>query len=95
VARIEQGGYFGEMSVLTGDPRSASVVAMGDVTVIELNADLFRRLAAEHPQAIEQLGVAAMTRRVNLQRVKTATAGAVTVETNTLLARMKKFLRLS
>jgi small-conductance mechanosensitive channel len=94
VARIEKGGYFGEMSLLTGEPRSATVLAVGDVTVIEINADLFRRLAAIHPQAIEQIGVAAMTRRADLERFKTTAAGAAVVETNNLLARMKKFLRL-
>jgi small-conductance mechanosensitive channel len=93
VARIERGGYFGEMSLLTGEPRSATVVAAGDVSVVEIGAELFRRLAVENPQAIEQVGVAAMTRRADLERIKTATAGAVAVETNTLLARMKKFLR--
>ena len=95
VARIERGGYFGEMSLLTGAPRSATVLAIGDVTVVEIGADLFRRLAVANPQAIEQVGVAAMARRADLERIKTVTAGAVTVETNTLLARMKKFLRLS
>ena len=95
VARIERGGYFGEMSLLTGEPRSATVLAVGDVTVVEIGAELFRRLAVENPQAIEQVGVAAMARRADLERIRTATAGAVTVETNTLLARMKKFLRLT
>jgi small-conductance mechanosensitive channel len=95
VARIETGGYFGEMSLLTGEPRSATVLAVDDVTTVEINADLFRRLAAVHPQAIEQIGIAAMTRRADLERFKTTTAGAVAVETNTLLARMKKFLRLT
>ena len=46
VARIERGGYFGEMSLLTGEPRSATVLAAGDVSVIEIGAELFRRLAA-------------------------------------------------
>jgi CRP-like cAMP-binding protein len=81
------------MSLLTGEPRSATVLAAGDVSVVEIGAELFRRLAEENPQAIEQVGVAAMTRRADLERIKTATAGAVAVEANTLLARMKKFLR--
>jgi small-conductance mechanosensitive channel len=95
VARIARGGYFGEMSLLTGEPRSATVLAVGDVCVLELNADLFRRLAAAFPSAIEQMGVAAMTRRAELERVRTAAAGTVAVEATTLLARMKKFLRLA
>jgi CRP-like cAMP-binding protein len=95
VARIQRGGYFGEMSLLTGEPRSATVLAVGDVVVVEIGADLFRRLAAVHPEAIEKIGMAAMVRRAGLEQMKTATAGAVTVETTTLVTRMKKFLRLS
>lgn len=95
VARIGRGGYFGEMSLLTGEPRSATVLAVGDVSVLELNADLFRRLGAVHPKAIEQMGVAAVMRRADLERVRTSTASAVTVEADTLLTRMKKFLRLA
>jgi len=95
VARIESGGYFGEMSLLTGDPRSATVLALDDVTTVEITADVFRRVAAAHPQAIEQIAVAAMTRRADLERVKSTAAGAVAVEANTLLTRMKRFLRLS
>jgi small-conductance mechanosensitive channel len=94
VARIQRGGYFGEMSLLTGEPRSATVLAVGDVVVVEIGADLFRRLAAVHPEAIEKVGMAAMVRRAGLEEMRTATAGAAAVETTTLMARMKKFLRL-
>jgi small-conductance mechanosensitive channel len=95
VARIERGGYFGEMSLLTGDPRSATVLAVGDVAVVEIGADLFRRLAAAHPEAIEKIAIAAVARRAGLDQMRTATAGAVTVESTTLITRMKKFLRLA
>jgi small-conductance mechanosensitive channel/CRP-like cAMP-binding protein len=95
VARIGAGGFFGEMSLLTGEPRSATVVAVGDVRAIELSADLFRKLAAAHPAAVEQLGVVALTRRAELDRARTTASGAVAVETTALLARMKRFLRLA
>jgi len=94
VARIHRGGYFGEMSLLTGEPRSATVVAIGDVVVVEIGADLFRRLGAVHPAAIEKIGMDAMVRRAGLEQMKTAAAGTAAVETTTLMARMKKFLRL-
>ena len=95
VARIQRPGYFGEMSLLTGEPRSATVLAVGDVSVVELNADLFRRLATVQPKAIEQMGVAAMMRRADLERVKTSASATVTLVADTLLTRMKKFLRLA
>jgi small-conductance mechanosensitive channel len=95
VARIQRGGYFGEMSLLTGEPRSATVLAVGDVVVVEIAADLFRRIAAVHPEAIEKIGMAAVVRRAGLEQMRTAAAGAATVESTTLIARMKRFLRLT
>lgn len=95
VARIQAGGYFGEMSLLTGEPRSATVLAAGDTAVVEISANLFRRIAAVHPEAIEEIGIAAVARRAGLDQLKTATVETVTVEANTLLTRMKRFLRLA
>jgi CRP-like cAMP-binding protein len=95
LARIQRGGYFGEMSLLTGEPRSATVLAVGDVVVVEIGADLFRRIGTVHPDAIEKIGMAAMVRRAGLEQMRTATAETVTVETTTLMTRMKKFLRLA
>jgi small-conductance mechanosensitive channel/CRP-like cAMP-binding protein len=94
VARIGPGGYFGEMSLLTGEPRSATVLASSDVAVVEIDAELFRRIGAVHPEAIEKIGMAAMLRRAGLDEVKAA-AQTTTVEATTFMTRMKKFLRLA
>ena len=95
IARIQRGGYFGEMSLLTGEPRSATVIAVGDVTVVEIVADLFRRGAAAHPEAIEKIAMAAAVRRADLDQVRSAASDTATIESGTLLTRMKRFLRLS
>lgn len=95
VARIRRGGYFGEMSLLTGDPRTATVLAAGDVTVTEIGADLFRRVIAAHPEALEKIGMAVMMRRAELDQVRSSAAETATVETSTLLTRMKRFLRIT
>jgi CRP-like cAMP-binding protein len=95
VAVIPQGGYFGEMSLLTGDPRSATVLARGDTSVLELDADVFRKLGAADPAAIEQIGVAAITRRAELNQIRDAAQSAVVADVpSTFLGRMKRFLRL-
>ena len=94
VARIQRGGYFGEMSLLTGDPRTATVLAVGDVSVVEIDADLFRRVIAAHPEAIDKIGMAVMMRRAELDQIRSAAAETATVATSTLLTRMKRFLRI-
>jgi small-conductance mechanosensitive channel/CRP-like cAMP-binding protein len=96
VATIERGGYFGEMSLLTGEPRTATVIARGDTVVLEIGAELFRHLAATSPQAIEQVGVAAAERRIELDKVRaTGTGAAVADAPASFLSRMRRFLGLS
>jgi len=96
VATIERGGYFGEMSLLTGDPRTATVLARGDSVVLEIDADVFRNLAAVSPQAVEQVGVAAAARRVELDQMRAAGAGSAVADAPaSFLGRMRRFLRLS
>jgi CRP-like cAMP-binding protein len=96
VATIEEGGYFGEMSLLTGEPRTATVLAIGDTSVLELEAEVFRRLGAADPEAVESVAVAAVARRNELEQVRESARAAVAGDAPaTLLGRMKRFLRLS
>ena len=95
VARIARGGYFGEMSLLTGEPRTASVVARGDAVILELDAEMFRSLGVADPQALERVGLAAVSRRAELNQIReTFKTVAVADAPATFLKRMKKFLRL-
>jgi CRP-like cAMP-binding protein len=96
VATLEKGGYFGEMSLLTGDVRAATVIAQGDAVVLEIDVELFRKLAIENPHAIERIGVEAITRRSELNQARNAARGvAVADAPASLLSRMKRFLRLT
>ena len=95
IASLGPGDYFGEMSMLTGEPRTASVVAAGDAKVLEVGAEVFRQLADVSPDAVERVGVAAATRRAELNDVRaSARATAVVEAPDTFLKRMRKFLRI-
>ena len=95
LAIIGKGGYFGEMSLLTGDPRSANVIARGDVVVLEVGANVFRELADISPHAVEQVGIAAATRRAELEGARASNQAAAVIEApHSLIARMRRFLRI-
>jgi CRP-like cAMP-binding protein len=49
VATAGPGDYFGEMSIVDGKPRSASVTATSDVTTLSITAWDFNALLDEHP----------------------------------------------
>lgn len=48
--RLGPGAYFGEMAVLDGTPRSATIVAAGAVRVLVLEGDRLRELVHEMPE---------------------------------------------
>jgi small-conductance mechanosensitive channel len=94
VAVIEAGGYFGEMSLLTGDSRTATVVARGDCTVLELTAEAFRAYVRTHPEVIDHLAETASARRRSLDAARAA-ATVHAAEPKSLAHRMRQFFGLS
>ncbi len=47
---LAEGDYFGEMALLTGGPRSASVETISNVTLLRLDKSAFDKLLREDPQ---------------------------------------------
>ena len=96
VAVISPGGFFGEMSMLTGDPRTATVRAIDDVRALEISAERFRALAIEQPSLVEHISRVVSSRRVELDEARVAAVPSVAVASapRTLLGRIQKFLRL-
>jgi CRP-like cAMP-binding protein len=96
VATLEAGGYFGEMSLLTGDPRTADVSAIDDCRLLEIAAETFRRTVLANPKVVEKVAAVVEERRVGLERTRrSASAEVAAVQAPiSLLARIQKFLRL-
>lgn len=92
-----QGGYFGEMSMLTGQPRSASVVAADECAILELTAESLRAVALANPDVLRRISTVVAARRADLERHKAEIAAAAAAEPESprsLLARIQAFLRL-
>jgi small-conductance mechanosensitive channel/CRP-like cAMP-binding protein len=53
INRMTAGDYFGEMSLLTGEPRSASVVAESDVAVLEVGRAAFELILVANPSLLD------------------------------------------
>jgi CRP/FNR family transcriptional regulator/CRP/FNR family cyclic AMP-dependent transcriptional regulator len=50
LALLEEGDFFGEMSLLDGDPRSATVRATTDIRLVLLRRPSFMELLQKHPE---------------------------------------------
>lgn len=95
VARIGPGGFFGEMSLLTGAPRNATVRAVVDSELIEVRVEAFRRFVMENPAAVQEIGVAVARRRAELEERRAAGSAAAPAEPpQGLVDRIWRFLRL-
>jgi small-conductance mechanosensitive channel/CRP-like cAMP-binding protein len=92
LAVLNAGAYFGEMSLLTGDARTATVRSVGDCRVLEITAGEFRRVIMDNPALLEKIGVAVAKRRAEIAQARSATAGHLAVESATsLVARVRRF----
>ena len=56
VRDLTTGDYFGEMSLMTGEPRSATVTAEAETRVLEICRASFRTILKEQPDLVEQMG---------------------------------------
>ena len=96
LAEIGAGGFFGEMSLLTGSPRTATVRALEDCTIVELTSEAFRRFVLEKPAVLDQIAGAVIERRaeINQRRSETTVALAAPESATSFLGRVRKFLRI-
>ena len=62
LATLDEGDYFGETSLMTGAPRSATVAALVETRLLEVGHESFRRILAAQPNLVEQLGAALQVR---------------------------------
>jgi small-conductance mechanosensitive channel/CRP-like cAMP-binding protein len=73
LANYVRGDFTGEMALMTGEPRTASVRAISDVEVIEMDREGFTQLFKEHPDAASAIGNIVLAR--NEDRLAKLSAG--------------------
>lgn len=67
VAQLSDGQYFGEMALLTGEPRTATAIAISDVHAYMLRKETFRNVLIKHPQIVERISAVIAERKEGLK----------------------------
>jgi small-conductance mechanosensitive channel/CRP-like cAMP-binding protein len=97
LATIRSGQFFGEMALLTGDARSATVVAKTDVECYRLDRASFQGLLLSRPEIAEGMSRVIGSRKPELEKVREAFATApqpVVAESADLLRKIQRFFGL-
>jgi small-conductance mechanosensitive channel/CRP-like cAMP-binding protein len=60
---LDAGAAFGEISLLTGEPRTATVRAVSETTLVEIEKESLAPILREHPQLVQALEATMVERR--------------------------------
>jgi CRP-like cAMP-binding protein len=97
IARLGPGDFFGEMSLMTGEVRRATVVAQGDVEAVRVDKDSFREVLSRSPHVLDEIGRVLVARQAALEAAA-ASAGAAGAGMDqasyALIDRIRGFFRL-
>jgi small-conductance mechanosensitive channel/CRP-like cAMP-binding protein len=100
VAQLGAGDFFGEMSLLTGKPRTATVVARSEAITYRLDREAAEELLKRRPQLAESLATILAQRRTGLKAARDgldaeARAKQLDATTGDLLGRIRAAFRLT
>jgi len=90
VARLKAGDVVGEMALLTGQRRNATVMAETDVTAVEIAKATIEAIFARAPELIDRIGTVLARRQAELDRM-VADANAAPDD---IAGRIKRFFGL-
>ncbi len=97
VASLDAGHYFGEMSLLTGEPAGASILVNTESTIIEVTHDSMAKLFEHRPELVEKISAVVVTRKLHNENVRASLTGDSKNEKQSLISqlanRIKNFLK--
>lgn len=98
VNQLSPGEFLGEMALLTGEPRSATITAHTTVVVYELRRNTVMRLIEARPEISESMSRAIAERQLNLNEFKSRRGEAdeqakVESITRQIVLKMKRLFR--
>ena len=70
VATLHAGDFFGEMGLMTGEPRTATVIALTDVECYRLDKETFRASLKSRPEIARDISNILARRRVELEATR-------------------------
>jgi len=93
VATLNEGDFFGEMALFTGEPRTANVLALEETEVLEIGHAAMKRVFDTNPDLVESLSFIMAERRQGL--ASQTDAADTSAHSAGILSSIKRFFGLS
>ena len=90
IAELKRGDLFGEMTLCTGECRSATVRAEGEVRLLEIDRQALASLLNDDPSLLDRIGLLVSRRQAQLQQLEAETAKT---QQQDLLLRMQRLFK--
>jgi CRP-like cAMP-binding protein len=95
VAELKPGSFFGEMALLTGEPRNADVVAVSEVETLEITKGILQQLLDNNTELAEGLSHMITERQTRLDEyARVVPDQEKHVTRNAILRRIQRFFGL-
>jgi CRP-like cAMP-binding protein len=99
LSTLQPGNFFGEMGLMTGAPRTATVIANSDVECYLLDKEAFESVLTNRPELAEEISRILVSRRFGLDSLQQdmdadARASEMAQQHRDILARMRDFFGL-
>jgi CRP-like cAMP-binding protein len=99
VAELSAPSFFGEMALMTGAPREATVIALSEVECLRVDKDDFKEILARRPEIAKEISTILAQRRVELLAVRDnldadATKRKMVTERSKILESIRDFFGL-
>ena len=94
IATLNEGDFFGEMALFTGEPRTANVVAVQETEVLEIGHRAMKKVFDTNPDLVESLSVIMAERRAGLES-KFDSGPSTEIESAGILSAIKRFFGIS
>ncbi len=95
IATLEAGQFFGEMSLMTGAPRSATVRADGPCELVVIHKPSMKEVLETHPQVVDRMTAVLEARAHTLHDVEEAAAAEGVGGQRALVSRIRDFFKLA
>lgn len=92
--KLREGDFFGEMGLLTGEPRTATVLAEEETEVLEINNLCLKPILEENPELVASLSQIIEERRVGLDKMGAEISRHDKTDKTSVLNSIKRFFGL-